>query len=78
MMLEILSPEQTLFRGEVERVTLPGAMGQFEVLPHHAALISSLVKGRVSYLPKGKTEESVPVESGFVEVKQDVVSVCIG
>ena len=25
MTLEILSPEKTLFRGEAERVTLPGA-----------------------------------------------------
>ena len=28
MTLEILSPEKTLFRGEAERVTLPGASGE--------------------------------------------------
>ena len=31
MTLEILSPERTLFSGEVESVTLPGTLGEFTV-----------------------------------------------
>ena len=42
MMLEILSPEQKLFSGEVESVTLPGTLGEFTVLKRHAPLISSM------------------------------------
>ena len=40
MMLEILSPEQKLFSGEVESVTLPGTLGEFTVLKRHAPLIA--------------------------------------
>ena len=36
MTLEVLSPEHMLFAGEVERVTLPGELGTFTVLAHHA------------------------------------------
>ena len=78
MTLEILSPEKTLFSGEVERVTLPGTSGEFTVLPHHAPIISSLASGRVRYLPAGGTEQSVDVKGGFVEVNKNRVSVCVG
>ena len=40
MVLEIISSEQILFKGEVESVTLPGAKGSFTVLENHASLIS--------------------------------------
>ena len=50
MTLEILSPEKTLFRGEAERVTLPGASGEFTVLRNHAPIISALVRGNVKYV----------------------------
>ncbi len=78
MTLEILSPEKTLFSGEVQRVTLPGAAGEFTVLPHHAPIISSLTAGRVRYLPAGGTEQSVDIAGGFVEVNADRISVCAG
>lgn len=81
MKLEILSPEKTIYRGEVEQVNLPGQMGPFMVLTHHAPIISTLVEGDVTYLPKGKQSESdkiaVPIMSGFVEVREDIVSVCV-
>ena len=47
MQLKIVSPEMILFDGEVEKVVVPGAMGEFEILDHHAPIISSLEKGRV-------------------------------
>ena len=72
MTLEILSPERTLFSGEVESVTLPGT-----VLRHHAPLISSLTAGEVRFRQKGGDEQSFAVKGGFVEVKKDEVSVCI-
>lgn len=78
MILEILSPEKVVFRGQVERVSLPGQSGGFTVLPRHAPLISVLVRGEIKYLPEGAEKEiTVAIESGFVEVKQDVVSVCV-
>lgn len=50
MVLEIISSEQILFKGEVESVTLPGAKGSFTVLENHASLISTLDAGTIEYV----------------------------
>ena len=77
MMLEILSPEQKLFSGEVESVTLPGTLGEFTVLKRHAPLISSLNQGEIKYRLKNGDEHRVAIRNGFVEVLKNHVSVCI-
>ena len=41
MTLKIISAQQIEFEGEVTSVTLPGAMGKFQVLNNHAALIAA-------------------------------------
>lgn len=47
MTLEIVSPEATLFKGEVTSVTLPGVDGSFQVLNNHAPIVSTLKEGVV-------------------------------
>ena len=50
MYLEIISPEKTLFKGEVESVLFPGTYGDFQVLNNHAPIVSTLTKGKVKIL----------------------------
>ena len=47
MYLEIISPEAKLFSGNVTSVTVPGINGEFQMLNHHAAIISVLTKGDI-------------------------------
>ena len=47
MYLEIVSPEATLFTGEVTAVTLPGVDGEFQILKNHAPIISLLQEGNI-------------------------------
>ncbi|MEM5538963.1 MAG: F-type H+-transporting ATPase subunit epsilon [Olleya marilimosa] len=47
MHLEIVSPEATLFKGEVTSVTVPGVNGDFEMLNNHAPVVSLLKEGTV-------------------------------
>jgi F-type H+-transporting ATPase subunit epsilon len=47
MYLEIVSPEATLFSGEVDSVTVPGVSGEFEMLKDHAPIVSILKEGHV-------------------------------
>ena len=47
MYLEIVSPEATLFKGDVDRVSVPGVNGEFEMLNNHAAVVSTLKDGFV-------------------------------
>jgi F-type H+-transporting ATPase subunit epsilon len=47
MYLEIVTPEATIFKGEVNSVSVPGVNGDFEMLNNHAAVVSILKKGFV-------------------------------
>jgi F-type H+-transporting ATPase subunit epsilon len=47
MYLEIITPELTVFKGEVDSVSVPGINGDFEMLNNHAAVVSTLKKGFV-------------------------------
>lgn len=76
MKLEIITPEQIYFSGEVTSVTLPGTSGLFTVWENHAPLISSLKEGKISYLADNK-ETELNIEGGFAEVSKNVVTVCL-
>ena len=56
MILEIITPEANLFRGEVNSVSLPGLDGIFQVLNNHAPIISSLKTGTLQFETKGTAE----------------------
>lgn len=43
--VDILTPESTVYSGEVVSVTLPGLDGVFQVLNNHAPIISALKSG---------------------------------
>lgn len=74
--LNIISPEETLFEGEVQAVFLPGSKGAFEVLDNHAPIISSLTKGVVRYRQDGK-ETELSISSGFMRCSKNVMTVCV-
>ncbi|MBQ5943917.1 MAG: hypothetical protein IJL61_04270 [Bacteroidales bacterium] len=74
--LEVLSPEKTLAKKEVDCVFLPGSAGAFEVLYNHAPLVSSLTKGEIRWRT-GEKEDSVKISSGFVEVFDNKVVACV-
>ena len=74
--LHILSPEGTLVKAEVDSVSLPGSVSPFTVLKDHGAMVSALVAGDIVYRLEGR-EERLAIREGFVEVRDNVVSVCV-
>jgi F-type H+-transporting ATPase subunit epsilon len=76
MQLEILSPEKTLFTGEVDSVIFPGAQGKFQILNNHAPIISSLSQGNIDYKINSKTNQ-VEIKRGIVEVLKNKISALI-
>ncbi|MDR3652249.1 MAG: ATP synthase F1 subunit epsilon [Paludibacter sp.] len=76
MKLDIITPKQIYFSGEVTSVTLPGTSGFFTVWENHAALISSLVKGKISF-SVDKKETELNIEGGFAEISKNLVTVCL-
>jgi F-type H+-transporting ATPase subunit epsilon len=69
--LSILTPEKTVFEGDVQYVEAPGAEGYFGVLAHHAALVSALASGTLTVRGAGGTEERWQVAGGFFEVSHN-------
>ncbi|MFA6677126.1 MAG: hypothetical protein WCS34_06005 [Bacteroidales bacterium] len=74
--LHILSPEKTIFDGTVTRVILPGKMGNFTILVNHAPIVSSLEKGEIKYVHEQK-EYTLQIEEGFIELKDNIIQVCM-
>ncbi|MFD2201519.1 FoF1 ATP synthase subunit delta/epsilon [Shivajiella indica] len=70
MHLTIITPDDKIFEGEVSEATFPGANGSFQVLKDHAALVSALTKGTVSYTTKSGKVSHV-IERGVVEINNN-------
>ncbi len=84
MYLEIVSPEVTLFRGEVMSLSVPGINGDFEMLNNHAPIVSLLKKGTVRIIGDITLENAVKhkftptdkgvnlaINSGTIEMKDN-------
>jgi len=74
--LEIVTPEQMTFRGVVDEVTIPGTEGQFGVLKGHAALLSSVDIGELSFTQDHK-KTYYAVNTGYAEVTASKVTVLV-
>ena len=83
MFLEIVTPDEKVFEGEVVSATFPGSDGSFQVLNDHAPLISTLGRGDLVYKTKiteGKDKDKlkatiIEVDGGVVEVLNNKVVV---
>lgn len=72
--LEVVTPERRVLAEPVDMVTVPGLGGELGILPGHTPLISQLQTGVLTYVQDGKSF-SLHVSGGFVEVRDDHVSV---
>jgi F-type H+-transporting ATPase subunit epsilon len=73
--VQIVSQVGPLFEEPAaDMVTLPGSEGEMGILPHHAALLTTLNFGEVR-VRKGGAEESFIVYGGVAEVRPDGVIV---
>ncbi|MEI7508346.1 MAG: F0F1 ATP synthase subunit epsilon [Flavobacterium sp.] len=68
MILEIVSPEATLYKGEVTSVSLPGVDGSFQILNNHAPIVSILKQGTVKIAAANFKFESDVLEGKFTKV----------
>jgi len=59
MFLEIVTPEASIFQGDVDSVTVPGVDGEFQMLNNHAPIVSLLQEGKI------KIQGNVTIEEEF-------------
>ena len=90
MLVEIVSPEATLFKGEVTSVSVPGVDGNFQMLNNHAPIVSLLQQGVVSIVAPSFTfskevagmfakvndqNYTLAISSGTIEMKDNKIIV---
>ena len=89
MFIEIVSPEKTIYTGDVNSVYLPGTDGFFQILNNHAPIVSTLKKGTIKLSGKfeddvsenlnleGVNKASLAIESGVVEMKNNKLIILV-
>ncbi len=75
MYLEILTPDKTIFSGNITSLTLPGTKSPFAVLKNHAPLISTLEKGEMSLVTSQGLDFLYIINEGIIEVNKDKIMV---
>lgn len=91
MFLEIVTPEASIFQGEVESVIVPGVVGQFQMLENHAPIVSLLQEGKVKVrgsftideayqdmFTKGDNDYSeLSIQSGTIELNDNKMIILV-
>jgi F-type H+-transporting ATPase subunit epsilon len=65
---ELVSPERLILSQAVDMVVVPGAEGDFGVLPGHALFLSTVRPGIIAVHNEGAVRERIFVGGGFAEV----------
>lgn len=68
---ELVSPVKLLMDEMVDMVVVPGAEGDFGVLPRHSLVISTVRPGVIEVYQNGEVTDRVFVAGGFAEVTQE-------
>ena len=74
LLLEIVTPTETVFAGAVEMVTLPTATGQIGIYPQHVPLLTRMVPGEMIVRRSGR-DEFIAVGQGLVEITGDHIAI---
>ena len=72
--LEIVTPDKTVFSGNVKSFTAPGIMGSFQILPNHAPFISMVHPGLMKFETVEGNEVIFAASGGVVEVHNNQVT----
>ncbi len=73
--VHVVTAEREVYTEDgVDEVIAPGIEGELTVLPNHAPLLT-LIKPGIMRLVKGREETDVAITGGFLEVKDDRVTI---
>ncbi|HLF58363.1 MAG TPA: F0F1 ATP synthase subunit epsilon, partial [Alphaproteobacteria bacterium] len=64
---ELVSPERLLFSADVDMVVVPGAEGDFGILPGHSLFLSQIRPGVIEVYNKGAVTDRIFIAGGFAE-----------
>lgn len=71
MKIEIITPDNRIFSGDIRSVRVPGKRGSFQVLKDHAPIISTLDHGPVIIEDEQGLVIRYEITGGVIEVKKN-------
>jgi F-type H+-transporting ATPase subunit epsilon len=71
--IEIITPDNIVFQGEIVSVTVPGVKGRFQVLKNHAPLVSIFEIGMIEVAAPDKNSSYYATGGGTIEVLNNKV-----
>ena len=75
--LEIVTPEGLIFSNDAKMVVLPGADGEFGVLPGHASLVSLLKIGVIDIENLDESHDAVAIDWGYAKIDENKISILV-
>ena len=75
MILEIITPEKNIYKGEVISVKLPGTDGEFGILNNHAPIISTLTNGKIALEDANNKNIDFEINGGVIEMLNNKIIV---
>lgn len=76
-LLNIVSPDDKIYQGQVKKITIPSIAGQLTILPHHAPLFTPLGEGIIRVVDGYDKVLEFPIGKGMLEVQKDRVEVLL-
>ena len=73
LLVEIVTPERVIFKGEARRFRAPGVQGSFEILANHAPMLAVASVGVIYVTTADGKKISFATSGGFVEVTENRV-----
>ncbi len=74
--IQVISPERTLFEGQVESIVAPAFDGEVGILTGHAPMMTLLGRGMLRLRGvNGGARQEFSVDGGFLQVADDQVRV---
>lgn len=71
--LNIVTPSKQIFSGEIKAITVPGTVGNFQVLKGHAPIMSTLEVGLIKLELQGGEISFYATGGGTIEVKENSI-----
>jgi F-type H+-transporting ATPase subunit epsilon len=75
--IRVLTPGGEVYSGDIESCMVPGAEGQFQVLDHHAPLLSIVGIGQIKIVDKSGSDLVLATSGGMCEVVENMVNLVV-
>lgn len=72
-LFELITPEKTVYKDEIEELTIPTSSGQITILPNHISLFTHVEHGEM-IIKKNNKEQYLAVTEGFLEVNKNTAT----